>query len=125
MVVDKVHEIISFIQGKWLEKFINFNTQKRNLAKNDFEKAFHILLNNSFYGITMEKIRNGVKIDFIEKDDLDKISQQQSKLIFDGIHKSYTDFDSYTFKQNEVVMDKSIYIGFVALELSNLIIYET
>ena len=40
MVVDKVHEIISFRQSRWLEKYINFNTQKRNQAVNDFEKDF-------------------------------------------------------------------------------------
>ena len=38
MVVDKVHETISFKQSKWLEKYINFNIQKRNQAVNDFEK---------------------------------------------------------------------------------------
>ena len=38
MVVDKIHEIISFKQSKWLEKFINITTQKRNKAKKDFEK---------------------------------------------------------------------------------------
>ena len=37
MIVDKVHEIISFKQTKWLEKYISFNTQKRNQAVNDFE----------------------------------------------------------------------------------------
>ena len=36
MIVDKIHEITSFEQCKWLEK--NFITQKRNGAKNDFEK---------------------------------------------------------------------------------------
>ena len=30
MIVDKIHEIISFKQSKWLEKYISFNTQKRN-----------------------------------------------------------------------------------------------
>ena len=67
MVVDKVYEIISFKQSKWLEKYINFNTQKRNLSKNDFEKDFYKLLNNSFYGKTMENIRNRCKIEFIKK----------------------------------------------------------
>ena len=49
MVIDKVHELISFKQSKWLEKYMNFNTQKRNQAVNDFEKDFYKLLNNAFY----------------------------------------------------------------------------
>ena len=40
MIIDKVHNIISFKQNKWLEKYISFITQKRNKAKNDFEKRF-------------------------------------------------------------------------------------
>ena len=30
MIVEKIHEIISFKQNRWLEKYISFNTQKRN-----------------------------------------------------------------------------------------------
>ena len=58
MIVDKVHDIISFKQSRWLEKYINFNTQKRNQAVIDFEKDFYKLVNNAFYGKTMEKLRN-------------------------------------------------------------------
>ena len=36
MVVEKIHQIISFQQSNWLEKYKNFNTHKRNMAKNDF-----------------------------------------------------------------------------------------
>ena len=54
MVIDKVHEIISFKQNKWLEKYMKFNTQKRNQAKNDFEKDFDNITNNAFYGKPME-----------------------------------------------------------------------
>ena len=39
-MVEKIHEIFSFKQSKWLEKNISFNTQKRSKAKNDFEKDF-------------------------------------------------------------------------------------
>ena len=39
MIVDEVEEILSFKQNKWLEKFINFNTQERNKAENDFGKT--------------------------------------------------------------------------------------
>ena len=50
MVVDNVHEIISFKQSKWLEKHLSFNTQKLNRDEIEFEKDFYKLLNNSFYG---------------------------------------------------------------------------
>ena len=125
MIVDIIHNIISFRQSRWLEKYINFNTQKRNQAVNDFEKDFYKLLNNAFYGKTMENVRNRLKIKFIKKDDYREIIKQQSKLTFNGIHKSYENCDSYTFKQNEVLMDKPIYLGFTVLELSKLLMHET
>ena len=56
-------------QSKWLEKYINFNTQTRHKAKNDFEKDFYKLLINAFYGKTMENVRNRLKIKFVKKDD--------------------------------------------------------
>ena len=89
MVVDKIHEIISFKQSNWLKKYINFNTQKRNKAKNDFEKDFYKLLNNAFYGKTMENVRNRLGIKILKKDEYKKIIKHQSKLTFNGIHKSY------------------------------------
>ena len=125
MIVDKIHNVISFKQSRWLEKYINFNTQKRNQAKNNFEKDFYKLLNNAFYGKTMENVRNRLKIKFIKKDNYREILKQQSKLTFNGVHKSYENCDSYTFKQNEVLMDKPIYLGFTVLELSKLHMYET
>ena len=125
MIVDKIHEIISFKQRNWLEKCINFNTQKRNKAKNDFEKDFYKLLKNAFYGKTMENVRNRLGLKFFKKDDYKEIMKYQSKLTFNGIHKSYENCDSYVFKKNEVLMDKPIYAGFALLELSKLHMYET
>ena len=73
----------------------------------------------------MENVRNRLKKNSIKKDDYREIIKQQSKLTFNGIHKSYENCDSYTFKQNEVLMDKPIYLGFSVLELSKLLMYET
>ena len=36
MILKKVHRALSFDQSKWLEEYIDFNTQQRTLAKNDF-----------------------------------------------------------------------------------------
>ena len=125
MVVDKVHEVISCKQSKWLEKCKNFNTQKGNQAVNDLEKDVYNLLNNAFHGKTCKNVLNRIKVEFIKQGDTDKYKKQQSKLPFNGVHKSYENCDSYTFKQNEVLMNQPIYLGFPILELSKLLMYET
>ena len=73
----------------------------------------------------MENVRKRLKTKFIKKNNYREIINQQSKLTFNGIHKSYENCDSYTFKQNDVLMDKPIYLGFSVLELSKLLMYET
>ena len=55
MIVGKIHEIISFKHSKWLEKYISFNTKKRNKAKTDFEKNFFKLLVNAAFGKILRK----------------------------------------------------------------------
>ena len=125
MIVEKIHEIISFKQSKWLECYISSNTQKRNKAKNDFEKDFFKLLVNAAFAKFLENVRNRLNLELIKKGDIKKIIKQQSKLTFNGIQKSYENYDSYTFNKNETVMDKAIYVGFAILELSKLHMYET
>ena len=73
----------------------------------------------------MENVRNRLGLELTKKDDIKKIITQQSKLTFNGIQKSYENYYSYTFKKNEIVMDKAIYVGFAILELSKLHLYET
>ena len=125
MIVEKIHEIISFKQSKWLESYISFNTQKRNGAKNEFQKDFFKFLVNAAFGKFLENVRNRLELELIKKDDIKKIITRQSKLTFHGIQRCYENYDSYTFKQNQVVKDKAIYVGFTILELSKLHMYET
>ena len=108
-----------------MEKYITYQTQKRNKAEHDFGKDFCKLLNNSFYGQTMGNVRNRIKVEFIETNDTKKFIKQQSKLTFNRIHKSCENYGSYTFKQNEVLLDKPIYLGFSVLELSEILMYGT
>ena len=125
MIIKKVHRIVSFDQSLWLSKYIDYNTQKRAQADSDFIKDYHKNLICSFFGKTMEDVRNRIKVEFVKDTDERKIFKYQSRLDFNGIHKSYQDYDSYTFKSNVVKMEKPIYLGFCILELSKLLMYET
>ena len=40
IINEKIHEIISFKQNRWLEKYISFKTQNRNRAKKVLRKTF-------------------------------------------------------------------------------------
>ena len=51
LALKKVRNVIKFYQEAWLKPYINMNTTLRTEAKNDFEKDFFKLMNNSFIEI--------------------------------------------------------------------------
>ena len=125
MVVHKVHEIISFKQSKWLEKYISFNTQNRNQGTNNFDQDFYKLVSNALCEKTMRNVKAKLNIIPMKKDEGHKMVGWQPKPTFNGLHKSYENYLTYTFKQNEVLLDIPFYLGFAVLELSKVIIYAT
>ena len=118
MIAIKVCSVIRFHQKPWLAPYLDPNTKKRASTKDLFKKTFCILLNNAFYGKTMENVRNKIGVKFTN-DEKAKMLNWQLKIDFDSV-KSYDDFDAFNFKIKGAMFDKPICLGFtISLKSQN------
>ena len=118
----KVHRVLQFNQSPWLKKYIDFNTNKRTLSKNDFEKNFFKLMNNSVFGKTMENLRKRVDVRLVtDKEKLLKLSSKPSYVsskIFNenlvAVHKI----------KETLTMNRPAFVGACILDLSKTFMYD-
>ena len=65
-VLKHIHRCVQFNQSDWLKECIDFNTEKRKEATNDFDKYLIKLMNNAVYGETMEDVRGHVDFELVD-----------------------------------------------------------
>ena len=120
--ISKVHRVLEFDQSPWLKQYIDYNTEKRKNAKNDFEKDFFKLMNNSVFGKTMENIRKRVDV---------RLVTDEKKLL--KLTSKPTYVSSKIFNENLVAVHKiketltlnrPAYVGMCILDLSKTLMYD-
>ena len=122
LILEKIHRCIRFRQSPWMKEYIDFNTRLRTAAKNDFEKDFYKLMNNSVFGKTMENIRHHRNIKLVN------YKEEYLKTVMKPNFKSGTllgdDLMGCEMGKVKVVMNKPVYLGQAILDLSKIIMYE-
>jgi hypothetical protein len=120
--LEKIHRVLEFNQSDWLKKYIDFNTNLRTKATNDFEKDFFKLMNNSVFGKTMENIRNRVDIKLCS--DGFKAEKLIAKPNFDSRTIFTENLVAIHMKKTKIVFNKPIYIGMSILDISKNCMYD-
>ena len=98
------------------------NTDLRKQAKNNFEKDFFKLMNNSVFGKTMENVRNHRDIKIVRMDK--RRSVLASEPNYHSTKYISKDLLIMEMKKTEVKMNKPIYLGQAILDLSKTLMYE-
>lgn len=122
MKVTKVHRILEFRQEPWLKIYIDFNSNKRKNAKNDFEKDFFKLMNNAVFCKTMENLRNRVNVKLVHTER--KLKKLCAKPSFDRFKIFNEDLVGVENKKVKPLLNKPVYIGQTILDLSKLVMYD-
>ena len=122
LILKKVHRVIEFNQEAWLKPYTEMNIKLRTEAKNDFEKYFFKLMNNSVFGKTMENVRNHRDIKLVTTD------KRWNQLVSDPNYHTSKHFSENLFaiemEKTKVKMNKPVYLGMSILDISKTIIYE-
>ena len=121
-MLKKIHRVLRFTQSRWLEKYIQFNTDQRAMAKNTFEKDFFKLANNSVFGKTQENLRNRINVEVVTDR---KVAVKRA--CKPNLKRSYTIHEDLVVMEMGVTklkLNKPIYVGFSVLETSKLWMYE-
>ena len=112
----RVHRAITFKQSAWLKPYIEFNTELRKKAKNEFEKAFFKLMNNSVFGKDhgeCKRKHKNIKLVCNEK----KRKMYASRVNYNNTVRFSERLLAMNMRRVKVEMNKPVYLGQAILDL--------
>jgi len=121
LILTKIHRIISFDQEPWLKPWIDYCTQRHQMARDEFESDLAKLQANATFGKTMEQVRNRVNVRLIC--DPNKLMKAVSRPTFRRAEIINDDLTLVCGARQCITLSKPISVGFSILEISKLIMY--
>ena len=123
MKLKKIHRGIKFVESEFMKSYIDKNTNLRAKAKNNFEKDFFKLMNNSVFGKTMENIRNRVDVKLVNTKE--KLRKLVAKPNLRSPPKIFSEnLVSVHMRKTSLLMNKPVYLGMCILDLSKIIMFD-
>jgi len=122
LIITKIHRVLEFDQKPWMKPYIDFNTEKRKQAKNEFEKNFFKLMNNSVFGKTMENVRKRINVKLIT--DENELTRYLSKPYYISSKIFNENLVAVHSIKKSVKLDKPVYVGFCILDISKTLMYD-
>ena len=120
--VKKIHRGIKFREEPWMKPYIELNTRLRANGKNDFEKDFFKLMNNSVFGKTMENIRNRVDVKLVNnRGAAEKLSAKPN---FEHLTIFDENLVAVHMKRTKLKFNKPVYCGMAILDISKSLMYD-
>ena len=121
MKLKKVHSGVKFKQRCWLKPWIDFNTEKRKVAKSDLEKDMFKIMNNAVYGKTMENVRNHIDCELVSTQD--RIQKCINNPNYKGCRIINEELAGVEKTKTKLKLNKPIYLGMSILNRSKVHIY--
>ena len=105
-----------------MKPYIDMNTKLRKEAKNEFEKDFFKLMNNTVFRKTMENVRNHTDLKLVTT------NKERNKLVSEPNYHTTKHFSenilAIEMRKTKVKMNNPVYLGMSILDISKMLIFE-
>ena len=111
--------MIKINQKSWLKPYIEINAKLRQKAKNNFDKDFFKLMNNTVFRKTRENVRREIKL--VAKEGrrnylVPKPNYHTTKFFTENLL-------AIEMKKTQILINKPVYLGFPILDLGETVMY--
>jgi DNA polymerase type B, organellar and viral len=124
MELTRIHRVVRFDESPWLAPYIELNTTERQNSKNDFEKDFFKLMNNSVFGKMIENVRKRRRVKIATT--WEGRSGAGALIAAPHFHsRQIMDEDAVIIELNKtkICLEKPVYVGATILDMAKFHMY--